>query len=35
VLAPGKPTVFELADRPKSLADLEKRAATGKLALVP
>ena len=35
VIAPGRPTVYELADGPKALADLENRATVGKLALVP
>src|SRR5581483_3211324 len=35
VLAPGKPAVYELADGPKALAELESRATAGKLALLP
>lgn len=35
VLAPGQPTVYELADGPKALAELEARATVGKLALLP
>ena len=35
VLTPGQPTVYELADGPKALADLETRATVGKLALLP
>jgi NADPH2:quinone reductase len=35
VLAPGQPTVYELADGPKALAELEARATVGKLALRP
>jgi NADPH2:quinone reductase len=35
VLAPGQPTTYELADGPKTLAELETRATTGKLALLP
>jgi NADPH2:quinone reductase len=35
VLEPGQPTVFELAEGPKALADLEARATVGKLALLP
>jgi NADPH2:quinone reductase len=35
VLTPGQPTVYELADGPKALAELETRATVGKLALVP
>ena len=35
VLGPGQPTVHELADGPKALAELEARATVGKLALVP
>src|SRR6201996_7039699 len=35
VLAPGQPTVHELADGPKALAELEARATVGKLALRP
>ena len=33
VLGPGQPTVHELAEGPKVLADLEARATVGKLAL--
>jgi NADPH:quinone reductase len=35
VLAPAKPTAYELADGPKALAELETRATVGKLALLP
>jgi NADPH2:quinone reductase len=35
VLGPGQPTVYDLADGPKALADLERRTTTGKLALRP
>jgi len=35
VLTPGQPTIYELADGPKALAELEARATIGKLALVP
>ncbi|GAA4242805.1 zinc-binding dehydrogenase [Actinomadura meridiana] len=35
VLAPGTPTTHALADGPKALAELEARATTGKLALLP
>jgi NADPH2:quinone reductase len=35
VLSPGQPTVYELADGQKALAELEARATVGKLALVP
>jgi NADPH2:quinone reductase len=35
VLAPGQPTVYELAEGPKALAELEARATVGKLALLP
>ena len=35
VLSPGRPTVYEIADGPKVLAELEARATVGKLALVP
>ncbi len=35
VLAPGRPTACELADGPKTLAELETRATIGKLALLP
>jgi NADPH:quinone reductase len=35
VLTPAKPTVYDLADGPKALADLEFRATVGKLALLP
>jgi NADPH2:quinone reductase len=35
VLGPGQPTVYELADGPKALAELEARATVGKLALRP
>ncbi len=35
VLAPNQPTVYELADGPKALAELDARSTIGKLALVP
>lgn len=35
VLTPGQPTAYELADGPKALAELEARATSGKLALLP
>jgi NADPH:quinone reductase len=35
VLGPGQPTVYELAEGPKALAELEARATVGKLALMP
>jgi NADPH2:quinone reductase len=35
VLRPGRPTVYDLADGPKALAELEARATVGKLALRP
>ena len=35
VLGPGRPTVYELADGPKALTELEARATVGKLALLP
>jgi NADPH2:quinone reductase len=35
VFTPGEPTVFDLADGPKALAQLESRATVGKLALRP
>jgi NADPH2:quinone reductase len=35
VLGPGRPTVHDLADGPKALAQLEARATVGKLALQP
>jgi NADPH2:quinone reductase len=35
VLAPADPTTYALADGPKALAELESRATTGKLALLP
>jgi NADPH:quinone reductase len=35
VLTPGQPTVYELADGPKALAELEARVTVGKLALLP
>lgn len=35
VLGPGQPVIYELADGPKALAELEARATVGKLALVP
>ncbi|HEX6356424.1 zinc-binding dehydrogenase [Actinophytocola sp.] len=35
VLAPARPTAYDLADGPKALAELEARATVGKLALLP
>ncbi|MCU1503015.1 MAG: NADPH:quinone reductase, partial [Ilumatobacteraceae bacterium] len=35
VLEPGQPTIYELAEGPKALAELEARATVGKLALRP
>jgi NADPH2:quinone reductase len=35
VLTPGQPPVYELADGPKALAELETRATAGKLGLLP
>ena len=35
VLTPGQPTLYDLADGPKALAELEARATVGKLALLP
>jgi NADPH:quinone reductase len=35
VLTPVRPAVYELADGPKALAELEARATVGKLALRP
>jgi NADPH2:quinone reductase len=35
VLTPGMPTVYDLADGPKALAELEARATVGKLVLRP
>ena len=35
VLTPGRPTVYDLADGPKALAEMASRATIGKLALVP
>lgn len=35
VLGVGQPTVYELADGPKALTELEERATIGKLALMP
>jgi NADPH2:quinone reductase len=35
VLSPGQPTVYELADGQKALAELETRVTVGKLALLP
>jgi hypothetical protein len=35
VLTPGQPTVYELADGPKALTELEARATIGKLDLLP
>lgn len=35
ILIPSQPTVYDLADGPKAMADLENRASVGKLALRP
>jgi NADPH2:quinone reductase len=35
VLRPAAPTAYDLADGPRALADLERRATIGKLALLP
>ncbi|WP_432930594.1 hypothetical protein ACQPZZ_08800 [Microbispora sp. CA-135349] len=35
VLAPGQPNVYDLADGPEALTELECRATIGKLALLP
>jgi NADPH2:quinone reductase len=35
VLEPGQPTLYELAEGPKALAELEARGTVGKLALLP
>jgi NADPH2:quinone reductase len=35
VYPPGKPTVYDLADGPKVLAELEEGVTVGKLALKP
>jgi NADPH2:quinone reductase len=35
VLGPGQPTIYELPEGPKALAELEARATVGKLALLP
>lgn len=35
VVTPGQPTVYQLADGPKALAEMEARATVGKLALLP
>ncbi|TDD25639.1 NADPH:quinone oxidoreductase family protein [Actinomadura sp. KC06] len=35
VLGPGQPTVYDLAEGPKALTELEARATVGKLALLP
>jgi NADPH2:quinone reductase len=35
VLGPGRPTVYDLAEGPKALTELEARATVGKLALLP
>jgi NADPH2:quinone reductase len=35
VLTPSRPTVYDLADGPKMLAELEARATVGKLAVLP
>ncbi|MGW7681805.1 zinc-binding dehydrogenase [Kribbella sp. NPDC054772] len=35
VYPPGRPTVYDLADGPKALAELESRATVGKIALKP
>ncbi|WP_340688344.1 hypothetical protein LCL61_20560 [Amycolatopsis coloradensis] len=35
VRVPGNPTVYDLADGPRALVDLEARATSGKLVLRP
>ena len=35
VITPGRPTAYDLADGARALSDLETRATTGKLALLP
>ncbi len=35
IVAPARPTIYDLADGPKALAELEARATVGKLALRP
>jgi NADPH2:quinone reductase len=35
VFPPGQPTIYDLADGPKALTELETRATIGKLALRP
>ncbi|PZF92434.1 zinc-binding dehydrogenase [Micromonospora deserti] len=35
VFTPGRPTVYDLADGPKALTEMEARATVGKLALQP
>ena len=35
VLRPAAPTAYDLADGPRALAELERRATIGKLALLP
>lgn len=35
IIAPGQPMTYTLADGPKALGELERRATVGKLALVP
>jgi NADPH2:quinone reductase len=35
VLAPGRPTIYALAEGPKALTELDARATVGKLALLP
>ncbi|MED4749831.1 zinc-binding dehydrogenase, partial [Brevibacillus choshinensis] len=35
VFTPGQPTMYNLTDGPKALAELESRATVGKLALLP
>jgi NADPH2:quinone reductase len=35
VFPPGQPTIYDLADGPKALTELEARATVGKLALRP
>ena len=35
VLGPGQPSIYQLDEGPKALAELESRATVGKLALVP
>jgi NADPH2:quinone reductase len=35
VLGPSQPTIYELAEGPRALTELEARATVGKLALPP